>query len=279
MCSRVVAGGRDRAAARGRSADRHRPAGRVHSSSGWACSAGWACYRCHWLRSPPPLAPCSVRPLGHQVVMRRSGRRFVAGDGLARSACRHGSPVCRRLTRCGARRSDARPVRASGDGPVRRRRANAGPRLAASAAGVPLATMLRGTCTGVPLWSSGLVTTGAVVRRCSAAHRRSAHVGGTALVLVLAACLLARRRVRSRAVRFTGSSASHPTLRWTRFASLALLLPRWPSGRDWRTPVHPTSPLIALKGSCRQPASSDLLLGAQPRKVGREAPCSSPAMC
>jgi membrane-associated protein len=77
------------------------------------------------------------------------------------------------------------------------------PRLAASA-GVPLATMLRGTVPAALVWSSALVATGALAGAALPLVRDLLTVAGIPLVLA-ATWLLAHRRVRLGTVHRTNS--------------------------------------------------------------------------
>lgn len=182
--------------------------------------------------------------LGHQVVMRRSGGASSAGDGLGGRLPTRITRVVDRLTSLWREAVRRRPVRAAATAQFVVGARTLAPRLAASA-GVPLATMLRGTAPASLLWSSGLVTTGAVAGAALPLIDDLLTVGGTALVLVLAACLLARRRVRSRAVRFTGSSASHQRCAG-RDSPPSPSPPEVAVGsRGLADAGHPTSPLIA----------------------------------
>jgi membrane-associated protein len=146
--------------------------------------------------------------LGHRTARRRSGDELlVTGGVLGR---RLPGPVTRLINRTTTPwRADVRrrPVRAAATAQFVVGARTLAPRLAASA-GVPLATMLRGTAPAALVWSSGLVATGAVAGAALPLVRDLLTIAGIPLALAVASWLLVRRRARLGAVHRAETAAA-----------------------------------------------------------------------
>ncbi|SOE02423.1 DedA family protein [Blastococcus haudaquaticus] len=144
--------------------------------------------------------------LGHHAVRRRSAGGSSGGAGLGRHLPTRVLRLVDRITTPLGDVIGRRPVRAAATAQFVAGARTLAPRLAASA-GVPLATMLRGTAPAALVWSGGLVTTGAFAGAAMPLVQDLLAVVGIPLVLVAAASLLVRRRLRLRTLRPTHSSA------------------------------------------------------------------------
>ena len=162
---------------------------------------------------PVPLAALSVAAatmlgaaLGHRRARRRSGGQSLAGGVLVRRLPVRATRLIDRTTTPWREAVGRRPVRAAATAQFVVGARTLAPRLAASA-GVPLATMLRGTAPAALVWSSALVATGALAGASLPLVRDVLTVAGIPLALAVAAWLLLRRRARLGAVPLTGSPA------------------------------------------------------------------------
>jgi membrane-associated protein len=142
--------------------------------------------------------------LGHRAVRRASGGELLVVGGVLgrRLPGRATRLIDRTATPC-REAIGRRPVRAAATAQFIVGARTLAPRLAASA-GVPLATMLRGTAPAALVWSSALVTTGALAGAALPLIRDLLTVAGIPLALAAATWLLVRRRVRQGAVDLTG---------------------------------------------------------------------------
>ncbi len=162
---------------------------------------------------PVPLAALSVAAatmlgaaLGHRRARRRSGGQSLAGDVHVRRLPMRATRLIDRTTTPWREAIGRRPVRAAATAQFIVGARTLAPRLAASA-GVPLATMLRGTAPAALVWSSALVATGALAGASLPLVRDVLTVAGIPLALAVTAGLLVRRRARLGAVRLAESPA------------------------------------------------------------------------
>jgi membrane-associated protein len=146
-----------------------------------------------------PAATVLGAALGHRAVRRRSsGELLVAGGVLGRRLPGRATRLVDRTTAPWREAIGRRPVRAAATAQFVVGARTLAPRLAA-AAGVPLATMLRGTAPAALVWSSGLVATGALAGSALPLVRDLLAVAG--ILLAVGAWLLVRHRARRGAVR------------------------------------------------------------------------------
>jgi membrane-associated protein len=163
---------------------------------------------------PLPLAALSVATatmlgaaLGHHTARRRSGGESLAPGGvLGRRLPGRATRLIDRTATPWREAIGRRPVRAAATAQFVVGARTLAPRLAASA-GVPLATMLRGTAPAALVWSTALVTTGALAGAALPLVRDLLTVAGIPLALAVAAWLLVRRRARLGVVRLAESPA------------------------------------------------------------------------
>ncbi|MGK5170237.1 hypothetical protein [Geodermatophilus sp. CPCC 205761] len=142
--------------------------------------------------------------LGHRAVRRRpDGGPLVAGGLLGRRLPARVTRLLDRTTTPWREAVGRRPVRAAATAQFVVGARTLAPRLAASA-GVPLATMLRGTAPAALVWSIALVTTGALAGAALPLVRDVLTVAAVPLALAAATWLLVRR-LRPAALHGAGS--------------------------------------------------------------------------
>jgi membrane-associated protein len=145
--------------------------------------------------------------LGHHAVCRRSDDELLAAGGvLVRCLPERVTGLIDRVSTPWREAIGRRPVRAAATAQFIVGARTLAPRLAASA-GVPLATMLRGTAPAALVWSSGLVATGALAGAALPLVRDLLTVTGIPLALAAATWLIVRRRAQRGAVHGAGSPA------------------------------------------------------------------------
>ena len=145
--------------------------------------------------------------LGHRRARQRSGgQSLVPGGVLGRRLPVRATRLIDRTTTPWREAIGRRPVRGAATAQFVVGERTLAPRLAASA-GVPVATMLRGTAPAALVWSSALVATGALAGAALPLVRDLLTVAGIPLALALAAWLLVRRRARLGAVRVAETAA------------------------------------------------------------------------
>ena len=131
--------------------------------------------------------------LGHHGARPRSDGTRSAGSSLGRRLPLRAGRLIDRIATPWTDAIGRRPVRAAATAQFVAGARTLAPRLAASA-GVPLATMLRGTAPAALVWSSALVTSGAFAGAALPLVRDLLTVAGIPLALAAAVCLLVRRR-------------------------------------------------------------------------------------
>jgi membrane-associated protein len=137
--------------------------------------------------------------LGHHRARRRSRGQSLSDGVIVRRLPGRATRLIDRTTTPWRETIGRRPVRAAATAQFIVGARTLAPRLAASA-GVPLATMLRGTAPAALVWSTALVATGALAGAALPLVRDLLTVGGIPVVLAVAAVLLVRRRARHGAV-------------------------------------------------------------------------------
>ncbi|MGX5654959.1 DedA family protein [Geodermatophilus nigrescens] len=153
---------------------------------------------------PLPLAALSVATatvlgaaVGHHTARRRSGGAPLAGGVLGRRLPQRATRLVDRTTTPWREAIGRRPVRAAATAQFVVGARTLAPRLAASA-GVPLATMLRGTAPAALIWSTALVATGALAGAALPLVRDVLAIAGIPLAVAVAGWLLVRSRARAR---------------------------------------------------------------------------------
>ncbi|GAB4083349.1 hypothetical protein GCU67_19755 [Modestobacter muralis] len=152
---------------------------------------------------PAPLAAAGVTAatvLGAVFGHRRSGggatgRSMPVGAALSRWLPDRATRRIQESTTTWGRAVGRRPVRAAATAQFIVGARTLAPRLAGSA-GVPLATMLRGTFPAALIWSSALITTGALAGAALPMARDLLAMTALPAALVVATWLLVRRRAR-----------------------------------------------------------------------------------